>query len=55
MMGQTEFGDKKVGAYSGGMIRRLGIAQSTLHRLRFSSWTSRPSVWTRLPGTPSGA
>ena len=32
MMGLTEFGDKLVRTYSGGMIRRLEIAQSTLHR-----------------------
>jgi ABC-2 type transport system ATP-binding protein len=31
-MGLTEFGDKLVRTYSGGMIRRLEIAQSTLHR-----------------------
>ena len=30
-MGLTEFGDKLVRTYSGGMIRRLEIAQSTLH------------------------
>lgn len=33
-MGLTEFGDKLVKTYSGGMIRRLEIAQSTLHRPR---------------------
>jgi ABC-2 type transport system ATP-binding protein len=31
-MGLSEFGDKLVRTYSGGMIRRLEIAQSTLHR-----------------------
>ncbi len=31
-MGLKEFGDKLVRTYSGGMIRRLEIAQSTLHR-----------------------
>ena len=31
VMGLTEFGDKLVRTYSGGMIRRLEIAQSTLH------------------------
>jgi ABC-2 type transport system ATP-binding protein len=31
-MGLAEFGDKLVKTYSGGMIRRLEIAQSTLHR-----------------------
>ena len=30
-MGLSEFGDKMVRTYSGGMIRRLEIAQSTLH------------------------
>ncbi len=30
-MGLSEFGDKLVRTYSGGMIRRLEIAQSTLH------------------------
>jgi ABC-2 type transport system ATP-binding protein len=34
MMGLTDFGDKLVRTYSGGMIRRLEIAQSTLHRPR---------------------
>ncbi|MGG1947011.1 ATP-binding cassette domain-containing protein [Trinickia sp. NRRL B-1857] len=34
MMGLTDFGDKLVKTYSGGMIRRLEIAQSTLHRPR---------------------
>ena len=33
-MGLSEFGDKLVRTYSGGMIRRLEIAQSTLHRPR---------------------
>jgi len=33
-MGLTEFGDKLVRNYSGGMIRRLEIAQSMLHRPR---------------------
>jgi ABC-2 type transport system ATP-binding protein len=32
MMGLSEFGDKLVRTYSGGMIRRLEIAQSMLHR-----------------------
>jgi ABC-2 type transport system ATP-binding protein len=32
MMGLSEFGDKLVRTYSGGMIRRLEIAQSALHR-----------------------
>lgn len=32
MMGLSEFGDRLVRNYSGGMIRRLEIAQSTLHR-----------------------
>jgi ABC-2 type transport system ATP-binding protein len=31
-MGLDDFGDKLVRTYSGGMIRRLEIAQSTLHR-----------------------
>jgi ABC-2 type transport system ATP-binding protein len=31
-MGLTEVGDRLVHTYSGGMIRRLEIAQSTLHR-----------------------
>ncbi len=31
-MGLTEFGDKLVRTYSGGMVRRLEIAQSSLHR-----------------------
>ena len=31
-MGLTDAADKRVGAYSGGMIRRLEIAQSMLHR-----------------------
>jgi ABC-2 type transport system ATP-binding protein len=33
-MGLTADADKLVGSYSGGMIRRLEIAQSTLHRPR---------------------
>ncbi|WP_244107620.1 ATP-binding cassette domain-containing protein [Burkholderia anthina] len=33
-MDLSEFGDKLVKTYSGGMIRRLEIAQSTLHRPR---------------------
>lgn len=33
-MGLTEFSDRMVKTYSGGMIRRLEIAQSTLHRPR---------------------
>ncbi len=33
-MGLTDAADKLVGSYSGGMIRRLEIAQSTLHRPR---------------------
>jgi len=33
-MGLKEFGDKQVKTYSGGMVRRLEIAQSTLHRPR---------------------
>ncbi|WP_019176245.1 daunorubicin resistance protein DrrA family ABC transporter ATP-binding protein [Methanomassiliicoccus luminyensis] len=33
-MGLVDFGDKQVRTYSGGMIRRLEIAQSTLHRPR---------------------
>jgi len=33
-MGLTESGGRLVGEYSGGMIRRLEIAQSTLHRPR---------------------
>jgi len=33
-MGLTDAGDKLVRQYSGGMIRRLEIAQSTLHRPR---------------------
>ncbi|MCX6650717.1 MAG: ATP-binding cassette domain-containing protein [Methanomassiliicoccales archaeon] len=33
-MGLSEFGDKLVRTYSGGMVRRLEIAQSTLHRPR---------------------
>jgi len=33
-MGLSEFGDRLVKTYSGGMIRRLEIAQSTLHRPR---------------------
>ena len=33
-MGLTEYGDRLVKTYSGGMIRRLEIAQSTLHRPR---------------------
>jgi ABC-2 type transport system ATP-binding protein len=32
MMGLSEVKDRLVGAYSGGMARRLEIAQSTLHR-----------------------
>ena len=32
MMGLKDFRDQLVGSYSGGMIRRLEIAQSTLHR-----------------------
>lgn len=32
MMGLEDFRDQLVGSYSGGMIRRLEIAQSTLHR-----------------------
>lgn len=31
-MGLSEFGDKLVRTYSGGMVRRLEIAQSALHR-----------------------
>jgi ABC-2 type transport system ATP-binding protein len=31
-MGLTAFGSRLVGEYSGGMVRRLEIAQSTLHR-----------------------
>lgn len=34
LMGLTEFGDKMVRTYSGGMIRRLEIAQASLHRPR---------------------
>lgn len=33
-MGLVDFGDKQVRTYSGGMVRRLEIAQSTLHRPR---------------------
>jgi ABC-2 type transport system ATP-binding protein len=33
-MGLTADGDRLVGEYSGGMVRRLEIAQSTLHRPR---------------------
>ncbi|HVW51863.1 MAG TPA: ATP-binding cassette domain-containing protein [Trinickia sp.] len=33
-MGLSEFGNRLVKTYSGGMIRRLEIAQSTLHRPR---------------------
>jgi ABC-2 type transport system ATP-binding protein len=33
-MGLTADGDRLVGHYSGGMVRRLEIAQSTLHRPR---------------------
>ena len=33
-MGLTAAGDRLVGEYSGGMVRRLEIAQSTLHRPR---------------------
>jgi ABC-2 type transport system ATP-binding protein len=34
LLGLTEVGDRLVRQYSGGMIRRLEIAQSTLHRPR---------------------
>ncbi|RDU99376.1 ATP-binding cassette domain-containing protein [Trinickia dinghuensis] len=34
IMGLSDFADKLVKTYSGGMIRRLEIAQSTLHRPR---------------------
>jgi ABC-2 type transport system ATP-binding protein len=56
-MGLTEFGDKLVKTYSGGMIRRLEIAQAMLHRpavLFLDEPTigldpvARRSVWERL-------
>ena len=56
-MGLTDFGDKLVKTYSGGMIRRLEIAQAMLHRpavLFLDEPTigldpvARRSVWERL-------
>jgi ABC-2 type transport system ATP-binding protein len=43
-----------VSQYSGGMVRRLEIAQATLHRPRVLFLTSRPLGSTRLPATQSG-
>ena len=43
LIGLTEAGDRMVREYSGGMIRRLEIAQSTLHRPRVL-FLDEPSV-----------
>jgi len=59
MMGLSEFGDKLVRTYSGGMIRRLEIAQSALHRPRVLFLDeptvgldpiARRSVWDMITG-----
>jgi len=53
-MGLEEVADKLVRHYSGGMIRRLEIAQSMLHHRAFFSWMNQPSGSTRRPGVRSG-
>ena len=53
-MDLEDAGGRMVHEYSGGMIRRLEIAQSMLHRPPVLFSTSRRSAWIRLPGAPSG-
>ncbi|MDR5729469.1 MAG: HAD-IC family P-type ATPase, partial [Terriglobia bacterium] len=52
MMGLKDFRDQLVGSYSGGMIRRLEIAQSTLHR---DFWDKPlPELFQLLQTSPAG-
>lgn len=53
-MGLSDAAEKLVREYSGGMIRRLEIARSTLHRPRCCSWMNRPSGWIRSRAEPCG-
>jgi hypothetical protein len=55
-MGLSESSDRLVRSYSGGMIRRLEIAQGFCTGHTFCVWTSRPSgCWTLSQGKPFGS
>jgi len=54
-MNLTADAGRMVGEYSGGMVRRLEIAQSTLHRPKVLFLDERPSGLTRLRATRFGS
>ncbi len=50
----TDFGDKRAGNYSGGMLRRLDIAMSLVADRTSSFSTNPPPAWTREAATTCG-